>query len=101
MRFGFQGDWCDLETDECSSAPCGVLEDCLDLPGHFRCDLNVLKVAAIVCGCLAALLLAGLALDLRKRVARRGRGRGRHTEAAADAGQAEFPFASPVGGARV
>ncbi|XP_070206105.1 uncharacterized protein [Littorina saxatilis] len=65
---GYEGEWCEIETDECRTATCSPITDCVDLIGGYRCDVNTLKTVAIVVCCVLAVLLVALAVfKLKKR----------------------------------
>lgn len=65
---GYEGQWCDVDTDECLTATCSPIRDCVDLIGGYRCDLNPTKLAAIVLCCVLAGVLGIFAVcKLKKR----------------------------------
>ncbi|KAK7460764.1 hypothetical protein BaRGS_00038811, partial [Batillaria attramentaria] len=53
-EFGFEGEWCETDTDECKTASCSPFTDCVDLVGGNRCDYNPGKLAAVVVSCIVA-----------------------------------------------
>ncbi|KAK7496779.1 hypothetical protein BaRGS_00011988 [Batillaria attramentaria] len=54
---GYEGQWCETDTDECVTSTCSPITDCVDLIGGYRCDYNPMKLAAIVVCCAVAALL--------------------------------------------
>lgn len=65
---GYEGEWCQTETDECRTATCSPITDCVDLVANYRCDVNGAKMAAIiVCSVLALGLVAFGIFRLKKR----------------------------------
>ncbi|KAL8573311.1 hypothetical protein ACOMHN_032773 [Nucella lapillus] len=65
---GYEGEWCQTETDECRTATCSPITDCVDLIGEHRCDLNAEKMAAIIVSPLVAVVLVLVAVyKLKKR----------------------------------
>lgn len=55
---GYEGNWCERETDECMTAACSPITDCVDLINGYRCDPNPEKTAAIIiCSILAVVLI--------------------------------------------
>ena len=68
-----EGEWCETETDECRTATCSPITDCVDLIGGHRCDVNPTKMAAIIVCCLLAVVLAVFAVfKLKKRSSKVG-----------------------------
>ncbi|KAK7113965.1 hypothetical protein V1264_000110 [Littorina saxatilis] len=64
---GYEGEWCQTETDECRKAACSPVTDCVDLINGFRCDPNPEKTAAIVlCSVVAVILIAAAVVMIRK-----------------------------------
>ena len=65
------GEWCHLETNECLTATCSPIHDCVDLVGSYRCDYNPGLMAAIVLICtlclVAVFVLAGFRVWKRKK----------------------------------
>nr|KAG5700347.1 hypothetical protein BaRGS_029599 [Batillaria attramentaria] len=65
---GYEGQWCQTDTNECKRATCSPIHDCVDLIGRYRCDLNPTKAAAIVvCSVVAAILLVVGVYKLKKK----------------------------------
>ncbi|KAK7496755.1 hypothetical protein BaRGS_00011964, partial [Batillaria attramentaria] len=54
---GYEGEWCETETDECKTATCSPITDCVDLIGGYRCDANSTKLVAIILCPIVAVLL--------------------------------------------
>lgn len=51
---GYEGVWCETETNECSREPCALMFDCEDLVAGFKCNINMPKLFAIlICSLLA------------------------------------------------
>ncbi|KAK7496783.1 hypothetical protein BaRGS_00011992 [Batillaria attramentaria] len=70
---GYEGQWCETETNECATGTCSPITDCVDLIGGYRCDYNPTKLAAIiVCSLLAALLGLFALYKLKKRKSKVG-----------------------------
>ena len=68
-----EGEWCETETDECRTATCSPITDCVDLIGAYRCDLNPTKMTAIIlCALLAVLLVVLAVFKLKKRSSKVG-----------------------------
>lgn len=55
---GYEGVWCQTETDECKTATCSPITDCVDLIDGYRCDPNPVKLVAIVLCSVTAVVLA-------------------------------------------
>lgn len=65
---GYEGEWCQTETDECRHATCSPIHDCVDLIGEYRCDVNVSKMVAIIlCPLLAFILLLVIICNWKKK----------------------------------
>ena len=65
---GYEGQWCEVDTDECVKATCSPIRDCVDLIGGYRCDPNATKLAAIVLCCVLTVVLIIVAVfRLKKR----------------------------------
>ena len=59
---GYEGEWCERETNECRTATCSPITDCVDLIDGYRCDPNPTKLAAIVLCSLLAVILGAVAV---------------------------------------
>ena len=67
-RLFFVGEWCETEIDECLHTTCSPITDCVDLIGSARCDVNAVKMAAIIlCSVMAVCLLVFLILRKYKK----------------------------------
>ncbi|XP_076452271.1 uncharacterized protein LOC143287914 [Babylonia areolata] len=65
---GYEGQWCQTETNECNTATCSPITDCVDLVDGFRCEANTVKLLAIVLCCSLAVVLAAVGVyQLKKR----------------------------------
>nr|KAG5704401.1 hypothetical protein BaRGS_031107 [Batillaria attramentaria] len=51
---GYEGQWCETDTNDCATATCSPIHDCVDLVGGYRCDYNPSKLAAIIVCCTLA-----------------------------------------------
>ena len=61
-RPGYEGQWCQTETNECQSEPCALLFDCEDLINDYKCNINVPKLMAILISSLIATGGAGFVI---------------------------------------
>jgi hypothetical protein len=51
---GYEGQWCQAETNECQWEPCALMFDCEDLINEYKCNINIPKLMAIlICSILA------------------------------------------------
>ena len=65
---GYEGTWCEIETNECQGEPCALMFDCEDLINEYRCNINIPKLMAIlVCSLIA---IGGAAFVVYKLVTR-------------------------------
>ncbi|KAK7493720.1 hypothetical protein BaRGS_00015049 [Batillaria attramentaria] len=65
---GYEGQWCETDTNDCATATCSPIHDCVDLVGGYRCDYNPTKLAAIiVCSVVAVVLIVVAVFRLKKR----------------------------------
>nr|KAG5694401.1 hypothetical protein BaRGS_002255 [Batillaria attramentaria] len=65
---GYEGQWCETETNECRTATCSPITDCVDLIGGYRCDYNPTKLAAIIiCSVLGFIILVFAIYKIRRR----------------------------------
>lgn len=68
---GYEGLWCEKEIDECKTATCSPISDCVDLIGTYRCQVNSAKLAAIIlCSLLAVSVGSFIAYKLEKKKAK-------------------------------
>ena len=53
-RPGYEGQWCQIETNECQDEPCALMFDCEDLINEYKCNINIPKLMAIlICSIIA------------------------------------------------
>jgi hypothetical protein len=52
---GYEGQWCQTETDECQWNPCAVMFDCEDLINEHQCNINIPKLMAILLSSIPAI----------------------------------------------
>ena len=65
-QLGYQGEWCETETNECAPQPCALMFDCEDLIAGYQCNINLPKLMAILVCSLLAIGLVGFALYKKK-----------------------------------
>lgn len=64
---GYEGQWCQTQTDECQTAACNPIFDCVDLIAAYRCDVNPGKLAAIIiCSLVGTVVLFAFCVVGRK-----------------------------------
>ncbi|XP_053407458.1 uncharacterized protein LOC123547213 isoform X2 [Mercenaria mercenaria] len=65
---GYEGEWCQTETNECQWEPCALMFDCEDLINAYKCNINIPKLMAIlICSIIAIGGASFLAWKLIKR----------------------------------
>jgi hypothetical protein len=58
---GYEGQWCEHEINECVPNPCPLMYDCHDELASYACEINPLKLVAIlICLCLASVFIVFL-----------------------------------------
>ena len=67
-RPGYEGQWCEIETDECQTLPCPLLYDCVDHVARYSCEINAGKLVAILfCVAMAIGMFVFLIRKLKQR----------------------------------
>nr|KAG5707973.1 hypothetical protein BaRGS_025111 [Batillaria attramentaria] len=70
---GYEGQWCHVETNECRTATCSPVTDCVDLVNGYRCDPNLEKTLAIAFCSLVAVLLAAAGIYKLKKMKKKSK----------------------------
>lgn len=65
---GYTDEWCQTEINECAPEPCTLMYDCEDLVNDYKCNINVLKLLAILfCSLIAIGVFVFILVKLIKR----------------------------------